>query len=53
MFNTEDEKLDIATGGEGDRKKSVIETISRFGEKGEREIGKGLQIMTPKHIITR
>ena len=33
MFNTEDEKLDIATGGDDDRRKSVIETISRFGDK--------------------
>ena len=30
MFNTEDEKLDIATG-DGDKRKSVIETISKFG----------------------
>ena len=27
MFNTEDEKLDITTGGDDDRGKSVIETI--------------------------
>ena len=33
MFNTEDEKLDIATGGDDYRRKSVIETISRFGDK--------------------
>ena len=47
MFNTEDEKLDIAAGGDDDRKKSVIETISRFGDKEQQEIGKGLKIMTP------
>ena len=28
IFNTEDEKLDIATSGDGDTRKSVIETIS-------------------------
>ena len=53
MFNTEDEKLDIATGGDDDRRKSVIETISRFVDKEEPEIGKGLEIMTPKQMITR
>ena len=53
MFNTEDEKLDIATGGDDDRRKSVIETISRLGDKEEPEIGKGLKIMTPKQMITR
>ena len=53
MFNTEDEKLDIATGGDDDRRKSVIETISRFGDKEEPKIGKGLKIMTPKQMITR
>ena len=39
MFNTGYEKLDIATGGVGDRRKSVI--------------GKGLKIMTPKQMITK
>ena len=54
MFNTEDEKLDIATSGDDDeRRESVIETISRFGGKEEPEIGKGLKIMTPKQMITR
>ena len=53
MFNTEDEKLDIATGGDDDRRKSVIETISRFGDKEEQEIGKGLKIMTPRPLITK
>ena len=53
MFNTEDEKRDIATGGDNDRRKSIIETISRFGDKEESEIGKGLKIMTPKQMITR
>ena len=41
MFNTENEKLDIATGGDDDRRNSVIETISRFDNKEEPEIGKG------------
>ena len=53
IFNKDDEKLDIATGGADDRRKSVIETISRFGDKEEPEIGKGLKIMTPKQVITR
>ena len=53
MFSTEDEKLDIATGGDDDRRKSVIETILRFGDKEEQEIGKGLKIMTPRQMITR
>ena len=53
MFNTEDEKLDIATGGDDDRIKSVIETISKLGDKEEPEIGKGLKIMRPKQMITR
>ena len=53
MFNTEDEKLDIATGGDDDRRKSVIETISKLGDKEEPEIGKGLKIMRPKQMITR
>ena len=33
MFTTEDEKLDIATGSDDDRRNSVIETISRFDDK--------------------
>ena len=53
MFNTEDEKLDIATGSDDDRRKSVIETISKLGDKEEPEIGKGLKIITPKQMITR
>ena len=53
MSNTEDEKLDIATGGDDDRRKSVIETISKLSDKEEPEIGKGLKIMTPKQMITR
>ena len=36
-FNIEDEKLDIATGGDDDRRKSVIETISKLGDKEEPE----------------
>ena len=44
----EDEKLDIATGDDDDKRKSVIEAISRLGDKEEPEIGKGLKIMTPK-----
>ena len=52
MFNTEDEELGIATGGDNKRK-SVIEAISRLGYKEESEIGKGLKIMTPKPMITR
>ena len=47
----EDEKLDIATDGDDDRRKSVIEAISILGDKPE--IGKGLKIMTPKQMITR
>ena len=53
MFNTEDEKLDIAIGGDDDRRKSVIETISILGDKEEQEIGKGLKVMTPRQMITR
>ena len=49
----EDEKLDIATGCDDDRRKPVIEAISRLGDKEEPEIGKGLKIMTPKQMITR
>ena len=37
-----DEKLDIATGSDDDRRKSVIETISKLGDKEEQEIRKGL-----------
>ena len=33
MFNKEDEKLDIATGGDDDRRKSVIEAISKLDDK--------------------
>ena len=53
MFNTEDEKLDIATGGDDDRRKSVIDAISRLGDIEEPEIGKGLKIMTPRQMIIR
>ena len=53
MSNTEDEKLDIVTGGYDDRRKSGIEIILRFGDKEEPETGKGLKIMTPKQMITR
>ena len=53
IWRAEDEKLDIATGGDDDRRKSVIDTISRLGDKEEPEIGKGLQIMTQKQMITR
>ena len=53
MFNTEDEKLDIATGGDYERKKSVIEAIPKFNDKEETEIGKGLKIMTPSQLTTR
>ena len=42
--NTEDEKLDIATGGD---------EISKLGDKEEPEIEKGLKIMTPRQMITR
>ena len=52
MINTEDEKLDIATG-DYDKRKSVIETISRLVDKEEPEIGKGLKIMTPRQMSTR
>ena len=53
MTNTENEKIDIATGGDDDRRKSVIEAISRLRDKEEPEIGKGLKIMTPVQMITR
>ena len=53
MFNTDYEKLDIATGGDDDRRKSVIETISKLGDKEESEIEKGLKIMTPRQMIAR
>ena len=53
MFNTEDEKLDIVTGADDDRRSSVIEAILKLGDKEESEIGKGLKIMTPKQMITR
>ena len=53
MFNTGDEKLDIAKGGDDERRKSVIEAISRLGDKEEPEIGKGLKIVTPRQMITR
>ena len=49
----EDEKLDIAKGGDDDRRKSVIEAISRLGDKEQPEIGKGLKIMTSNQLITR
>ena len=49
----EDEKLDIATGGDDDRRKSVIETISRLGDKEEPDIRKGLIIMTSSQLISR
>ena len=52
MFNIEDEKLDIATGDDNKRK-PLIEAISRLGDKEEPEIGKGLKIMTPKQMIIR
>ena len=52
MFNTEDEKFDVATGGDDGRRKSVIETISKLGHKEEPETGKGLRIMTPRQMIT-
>ena len=53
MFNIEDEKLDIATGADDDKRKSVIEAISRLGDKEEQETGKGLKIMTSRQMITR
>ena len=53
MFNTEDEKLDIAIGGDDHRRKSVIEAISKLGDKEEQETGKGLKIMTSRQMITR
>ena len=53
MFNTEDEKLDTATGGDDDIRTSVMETISKLGDKEEPEIGKELKIITPKQMITR
>ena len=53
MFNSENGKLDVATGGDHDRRKSVIETIPKLGGKEEQEIRKGLKIMTPSQLITR
>ena len=53
IFDIEDQKLDIATGGDNERRKSVIEKISKFSDKEESEIGKGLKIMTPEQMITR
>ena len=53
MFNTEDEKLDIAAGDDDDRRKSVIEAFSRLDDKEEPETGHGLKIMTPNQLITR
>ena len=53
MFNTEDEKFDTATGGDDDIRTSVMETISKLGDKEEPEIGKELKIITPKQMITR
>ena len=52
MFNTEDEKLDIATAGDDDRRNPVIQAISELDDKEEPEIGKGLKIMTPNQLIT-
>ena len=52
MFNTEDETLGIATGDD-DKRKSVLEAISKLGDKEETEIGKRLKIMTPRQMITR
>ena len=49
----EDEKLDIETGGDDNRRKSVIEAISKLGDKEEPQIGNGLKIMTPSQLITR
>ena len=42
MFNTEDEKFDIARGDDD----------KRFGDKEKPEIRKELKIMTPKQMIT-
>ena len=50
------EKLDIATGGEDDKRKSVIEGISKLGDKEEppkEQEAKGLKIMTPSQLLTR
>ena len=33
IFDTKDEKLDIATGGDDDRRNSVIEAISKLVDK--------------------
>ena len=52
MLNTEDEKLDIATAGDDDRRNPVIQAISELGDKEEPEIGKGLKIMIPNQLIT-
>ena len=37
IFNTEDEKLDIGAGGDDDRRKSIIEAISKLGDKEQQE----------------
>ena len=44
MFNIEDEKLDTATGADDDKRKYVIEAISRLGV---------IKIMTSRQITTR
>ena len=64
----EDEKLDIATGGKDEVRKSVIQTISKLDDKEEpiyitklkteeevekRVKGTGLKIVTPNQLITR
>ena len=51
MDNTMDEKLDIATGGDDDIRKSVMGR--KFGDKEEAAIEKRLKIMTPSQLITR
>ena len=47
-------KLDIATDGQDNLRKSVIESISKLGDQEEPpKTGEGLKIMTPIQLITR
>ena len=47
-------KLDIATDGQDNLRKSVIESIPKLGDQEEpSKPGEGLKIMTPSQLITR
>ena len=53
----ENQKHGIATGGKDDLRKSVIQSISKLGDKEEppkdAKTGHGLKTMTPKQMIIR